>query len=907
MSERRSIQRCRTFAGIALICIFGALLVRHAHSQPLAAAGNANIDAMVEAGRAAVERGDIAAALNEYQEALRLQPKHVQANYRLGELYWRQEQPQQAIEYFLKSVEYAPTNYSLRLAVGNFLEQARMIDRAIEEYQIIIERARGTPEAAEADKRLNLLLARNYSSAGDLDTAMQLLRALVDQYPDDSRVLQHLGFAYLLAGQFEAAAATFEDVIERDPSNDTAFLNLATVYESMGNLQQAQNFLSKVATSSADPNRRKEAQIRLGLMGAFRAMQESKPEQARLQLESVVNLDAENASANMQLASIYRGAGEYDKAEKALLSVIRGAPGNAEARVHLGNVYIEQNNYIDGVWQLELVANAARDSPSGQTAVQMLQRLAQTLGDQFAVVRDLAIKKNEFKQAVFLDPNNVAAHYNLGLIFREQRQTDNAIDAFENTRRINPDFALAYAQLGDLYAQKRELEKSVDAYLNYVARQTDVAAADLAQAPMALVLGQWLMGLGRNEAALHHFRRVAEKVPDDPATRFYMAATLAQMGQLSEAAQEYEFVIEKLPDHHGARLNLGLVYERLGKEAEALNEFQRVALTAPTAEARDFADAKVTQLKRAINGVTATASYVLSVDNNANLSNNSPSEEVNSGLSFNAIYRYKYNDRLRLGFSVAPSYTSYHRGQYDYLNQSYNPFVIYEKGKKSVTLRSNYSRLSAVLNQNNVNESSTWTLDYNETISDLRTWSGGLDHRVLNVVENDLFDAKTDTLRATYNRNLNGGLSDNINASYTLNKNFNAANRASAYQSLTVGYQLNRWFSSSLYVSAGLNASYTEYRFAELNNPMPNQRIQREILNISGSLSANYRLNDQFRFVMSLSSQYNDANLPIFVFANNQVVAREFDSQDLIGIPLQSASLGDFSKFIVSGGVAVNF
>jgi protein O-mannosyl-transferase len=54
---------------------------------------------------------------------------------------------------------------------------------------------------------------------------------------------------------------------------------------------------------------------------------------------------------------------------------------------------------------------------------------------------------SQYQQAIRLTPDNVDAHYNLGMAFYQQGRTDEAIRQFQAALRLKPDYANARKSL----------------------------------------------------------------------------------------------------------------------------------------------------------------------------------------------------------------------------------------------------------------------------------------------------------------------------------------------------------------------------------------------------------------------------------------------------------------------------
>ncbi|VAW84624.1 hypothetical protein MNBD_GAMMA16-559, partial [hydrothermal vent metagenome] len=453
-------------------------------------------------------------------------------------------------------------------------------------------------------------------------------------------------------------------------------------------------------------------------------------------------------------------------------------------------------------------------------------------------------------------------------------------------------------------------EESATAFAQYIALDKDIKNMESLQLAYAKALGQQFFTEKKPELSLYQFQRVLKAEPEDTLANYYSAVILAQQGKVEEAAVLYEKVIEKVPGNVGARSNVALIYEQLEKEEEALSHYRKILTSKLTKDQEKEAEKKVSFLTKKINGLTTTASYSILIDNNSNLSDSATEEENSSTLTATFVYRYKYSNVLRGGVSYTPSYSTYTIGQFDFYNQTVNPFITYVKSKNTIGLSYRYSKLQGILNEININSSQSYNANWNRAIRKGRKSDLSFTFRESEAANTSRFNATTFTLGGNYNRNLGSGYSDTMGYTYSLNKNADPANRDAAYQAHSVSYKLTKWFNAKTSASLSANSRLTIYGEADRIALTKRQNL---FFSISGRV--NYRLNQAVRLFGNISYQFNDSNLPIFICPlrnadRTPVTAKDcrpINSVDIVGVAQSSSSLGKYKKMTVGFGMSVSF
>lgn len=116
----------------------------------------------------------------------------------------------------------------------------------------------------------------------------------------------------------------------------------------------------------------------------------------------------------------------------------------------------------------------------------------------------------ELKKIYALDPQDADAISNLGVLYCELKNYDEAAKMFEILISIRPQNEKAYANLGFVYSQKNEPAKGVEAYLKALALKPEFAVAHYN-------LGLCYVQLGEREKALDHFKTAANLFDPDSA------------------------------------------------------------------------------------------------------------------------------------------------------------------------------------------------------------------------------------------------------------------------------------------------------------------------------------------------------------------------------------------------------
>lgn len=125
-------------------------------------------------------------------------------HYFQGVNFLLKEQPDQAIDVFIESVEVTPQTLETHLSLGNLMRQKGEVNRAIRVHQNLLSRPNLSPQQI---RQAHLELAKDYLKAGLFDRAERLFLELVEDSLGDIREqsLRHLVQIYRSEQEWEKA------------------------------------------------------------------------------------------------------------------------------------------------------------------------------------------------------------------------------------------------------------------------------------------------------------------------------------------------------------------------------------------------------------------------------------------------------------------------------------------------------------------------------------------------------------------------------------------------------------------------------------------------------------------------------------------------------------------------------
>ncbi|MCL4316059.1 MAG: lipopolysaccharide assembly protein LapB [Gammaproteobacteria bacterium] len=206
------------------------------------------------------------------------------SHYFKGLNYLLNEQPDKAIEVFIRMVEVDSETVETHLALGSLFRRRGEVDRAIRIHQNLIARP-----------TLSL---------------QQRSQALLD-----------LGQDYLSAGLLDRAESLFQELIEKNEHVASALRLLVDIYQQEKDWQQAIATAKKLQSSSGEDMRGMVAHYYCEL--AEQALDSADDKQARHYLDLALDADERCVRASLVRADMARRAGDCEAALRALERVER--------------------------------------------------------------------------------------------------------------------------------------------------------------------------------------------------------------------------------------------------------------------------------------------------------------------------------------------------------------------------------------------------------------------------------------------------------------------------------------------------------------------------------------------------------------------------------------------------------
>lgn len=257
----------------------------------------------------------------KYQAALDVDPNLAEASYNLGVIAQREGNDSQAA-----------TQYRNALKVK--------------------------PSLKEAAENLGVLSQEQ----GDVPTAVQIYQDVAKQHPEDASSRARLAEIYRQNGEYDRAMSFARQALVRDSRSVAAYKVMMATYLDRKQLSMAKLVaIRALKISEADP----ELHYTVGLI----LLQEQDQTKALVQFKRALEVKPDHLPSHIILAKLALKNENYPRAEQHLRSILQADAKNAEAHLNLGVAYKEQGLFDKAMQEYDIA-----DSLSPKLAIVSLNR-----------------------------------------------------------------------------------------------------------------------------------------------------------------------------------------------------------------------------------------------------------------------------------------------------------------------------------------------------------------------------------------------------------------------------------------------------------------------------------------------------------------------------------------------------
>jgi len=402
-----------------------------------------------------------------------------------------------------------------------------------------------------------------------------------------------LGVANSARNDIKSARSAYASALRLDPANALAYLNLADLELSAGNLKEAtDNYnaaidsYSKALTTDSTNASKGLASSYVGRGNAY--FETGKFDVAISNYNDALKYESNSAAALNGRGKAWREKGDIAKALADFNRAVANNPDDVVGLISRANVYADKRD-----WQ-----NAFRDYDA---AIQKKPEATayNNRGAAYLNKGDLDRALEDFNRALDAAAKHeqipAAFYYNRALAYHLKGDLDSAMSDYTGTIRRDNDYAYAFRNRGAIYVGKGDFALAVgdftratqinpkDAESQYFLGLANLKLENWQKAVDALgkalqlddkqaaaqsALGQAYAKLGKYDDAKVALNRAIVLDPVSPDTYFQRGRVWQAQGDLARAQADYRDALKLDPKHEGARA----VLEKIAIGARVLPE-----------------------------------------------------------------------------------------------------------------------------------------------------------------------------------------------------------------------------------------------------------------------------------------------------------------------------------------------
>ncbi len=498
-------------------------------------------------------------AIGEYTRIVQLEPDSIEDHLLLGQLYSFAKDQGHAQEQFAAAQKINPHSEEVVLNMARIDTEQGNVKGAAQVLSAM-------PENDQTAKT-EYALGASYDQLKDTKKAIAAYQKSLALEPDNLDVERALADALRRDGQDKAALASYDDVIEGDPSDASAYLhaaeierkedrldealahlkkaaplatdsleiryNEALVYEQMGQFPEAERLLTKMVAdaehstgdySAAEKNNYALFVDHLGNVYAG----EGRLEDAISTYNKLIPLGGDfTVSAYGSEVDALREAHQYDRATTLLQQAVAKFPKNRGLKLALANQLAASGKYDEGV---NLAKSLLTNTPQDRGVYLSLSQLA--LRAKKWKEADDALDKAD--QLSTTNDEKVDVLIQRAVVEDRQKRFDAADDAYKKALVLEPNNSTALNNYGYLLAERGVRLNDALAMVQKAVKLDPENYADLDS------LGWAYFKLGQYALAESNLLKASQHSRQDPTVHEHLGDLYEKTDRLKQAASQWE-------------------------------------------------------------------------------------------------------------------------------------------------------------------------------------------------------------------------------------------------------------------------------------------------------------------------------------------------------------------------------
>jgi len=383
----------------------------------------ANLRLALQAGQALNVAGRYSEAIPLLRPLASISPE---AGIDLARALRGEKRLEEAVELLEEVLQKDPHEIEANFELAKTLAMLGEKERARAKFEYLTRLDDPRAEASKNIFKTNLALL--YEEERRFDEAIELLKQVVEDVPDDINSKLTLFFAYKEAARMEEALALTDELMEQQPDDPYVLIARAQALAGSNQLEQGVGLLKAETSETSDP------ELLLVAASQLYFVREMFPEAENIVREGLAEFPG-SERLRFQLGAVYERQSEYAAAEEEFKKILEENPMSADVLNYLGYMLADKGVRLD-------------------EAADYIQR------------------------AVELDPYNGAYLDSLGWAYFKQNDWHQAELYLTKAIRLNRSDPVILEHLGDLYVKMEKLQKARDYYERSIVFQEKLEEAE---------------------------------------------------------------------------------------------------------------------------------------------------------------------------------------------------------------------------------------------------------------------------------------------------------------------------------------------------------------------------------------------------------------------------------------------